>query len=60
MSNQFIHNWFSNFIPYETPVIINNIHFKTPEHLFQSLKATNLEDVIKMVVCYQNSSKKTQ
>jgi ribA/ribD-fused uncharacterized protein len=51
MSSQFIHNWFSNFIPYETPVNINNIHFKTPEHLFQSLKATDWEDVKKIADC---------
>jgi ribA/ribD-fused uncharacterized protein len=46
-----ISNWFSNFIPFDKPIEINNIFFQTPEHLYQSLKATNFDDVQKIANC---------
>jgi ribA/ribD-fused uncharacterized protein len=44
-------NWFSNFIPFDKPIEIKGILFQTPEHLYQSLKATNINDVQKIANC---------
>jgi len=44
-------NWFSNFIPFDQPIILHGVSFRTPEHLYQALKATNIEDVIIIAAC---------
>lgn len=31
-------NWFSNFIPYEIPLVFEGISYSTPEHFFQAMK----------------------
>ncbi|MBI9082724.1 MAG: NADAR family protein [Desulfobacterales bacterium] len=37
-------NWFSNFIPFETPVVYQGISYPTPEHFYQAMKA-NRDDL---------------
>ena len=32
-------NWFSNFIPYKSPLSANGIKYATPEHFYQASKA---------------------
>lgn len=32
-------NWFSNFIPFEAPLIHEGISYPTPEHFFQAMKS---------------------
>ena len=34
-------NWFSNFLPYEQPLIFEGIAYKTPEHFYQAMKTTD-------------------
>lgn len=34
-------NWFSNFIPYDTPLVFDGIAYATPEHFYQAMKTTD-------------------
>jgi ribA/ribD-fused uncharacterized protein len=36
-------NWFSNFLPYDQPLILEGISYKTPEHFYQAMKTTDPE-----------------
>jgi ribA/ribD-fused uncharacterized protein len=35
-------NWFSNFKPFDVPMIRDRIAYPTPEHYFQAMKTTDL------------------
>ena len=35
-------NWFSNFIPFDNPMLYGDIIFRTPEHFFQAMKTEDL------------------
>ena len=34
-------NWFSNFLPFDEPLIYDDVFYKTPEHFYQALKTIN-------------------
>ena len=31
-------NWFSNFLPFDEPILFEGILYKTPEHFYQAMK----------------------
>ncbi len=35
----FTKNWFSNFIPFETPLVYQGVSYPTSEHFYQAMKA---------------------
>ena len=39
MAQRWIKNWFSNYEPFETPVVYQGITFKYPENMYQAFKA---------------------
>lgn len=36
-------NWFSNFLPYEQPLVFEGISYRTPEHFYQAMKTEDPE-----------------
>lgn len=41
---KWIENWFSNFIPFEKPLVFEGITFRTPEAFFQAMKLESVAD----------------
>lgn len=37
-------NWFSNFLPFDEPLIYQGISYHTPEHFYQAMKTKDIED----------------
>lgn len=48
---KYIDNWFSNFKPFDKPLIYQDISYSTPEHFFQAMKSTDLEYRKKVSLC---------
>lgn len=38
------YRWLSNFEPFESPLMLNDIVYKTNEHFYQAMKAQSIED----------------
>lgn len=39
--SKFIRNWFSNFLPFDRPLIYDGETYRTPEHFYQAMKTTS-------------------
>jgi ribA/ribD-fused uncharacterized protein len=36
-------NWFSNFLPFDEPLVYQGIEYSTPEHYYQAMKTHDVE-----------------
>lgn len=36
-------NWFSNFVPFDIPYVVDGISYPTPEHFYQAMKSDSKE-----------------
>lgn len=37
-------NWFSNFLPFEDPLVFRGITYRTPENFYQAMKTTDVAE----------------
>lgn len=57
-SCRYIINWFSNMQPFDKPFEYKGIEFRTPEHLYQSMKFENKLDKVKIASLNPYAGKK--
>lgn len=47
-----MYNWFSNFLPYDMPLVYQNIMFRTKENFYQAMKMPKEEVILRKEIAY--------